>query len=70
MHLFVIRVVLLQIFTDRFFGVPGEVAAKMQAKVSKSPVYYYFFNYRGGENKGVKFFSNCPELEGTNPDLN
>nr|WCC58152.1 carboxylesterase [Pharsalia antennata] len=53
-----------QIFTDRYFGVPGETAAKMQAKVSNSPVYYYFFNYREGENKGVEFFSSSPELEG------
>ena len=31
---------------DRLFSVDAEKAAKMQAAVNKSPVYFYYFTYR------------------------
>lgn len=37
---------LFQLFTDRLFLVDGIKAANLQAKVSKSPNYYYFFDYQ------------------------
>lgn len=33
---------------DRLFVVDAEKAARLQAKVNKSPVYFYVFSYRGG----------------------
>lgn len=43
----------LQMFSDRNINEPIELAAKMQATVTKSPVYYYLFGY-SGENKIAK----------------
>ncbi|KAF2897292.1 hypothetical protein ILUMI_08884, partial [Ignelater luminosus] len=36
---------LIKLFTDRLFLVDGIKAASLQAKVAKSPNYYYFFDY-------------------------
>lgn len=33
--------------TDRVYLVDGARAAKLQAAVTKSPVYFYLFGYRG-----------------------
>ncbi|XP_018562806.1 venom carboxylesterase-6 isoform X2 [Anoplophora glabripennis] len=52
-----------QIFTDRLFAVPAEVSAKMQAKVNKSPVYVYHFNYSEGENNAAQSYIGS-EIEG------
>ncbi|RZC38389.1 COesterase and/or Abhydrolase 3 domain containing protein, partial [Asbolus verrucosus] len=41
----------MQIFTDRGFLVGAETAVKKQAKVAKSPIYYYFFAYPGDDNE-------------------
>ncbi|XP_023311608.1 venom carboxylesterase-6-like [Anoplophora glabripennis] len=53
-----------QMLTDRYFAIPGEMAAKMQANVSKSSVYYYIFSYKEGVNKAVEFFTNSTEIKG------
>ncbi|XP_018579415.1 venom carboxylesterase-6-like [Anoplophora glabripennis] len=55
---------LTQLFTDRFFAVPAEITAKMQANATKSPVYVYLFNYRDGENKFAEFYSGTTEVDG------
>ncbi|KAF5289708.1 hypothetical protein FQR65_LT11762 [Abscondita terminalis] len=36
---------LIDLFTDRLFLIDGETAIRLQAKVTKSPVYYYFYEY-------------------------
>ncbi|XP_076287810.1 carboxylic ester hydrolase-like [Lasioglossum baleicum] len=38
---------LVQMAGDRFFVVDSEKAARMQAKVNKEPVWYYYYTYRG-----------------------
>ncbi|XP_078045163.1 juvenile hormone esterase [Augochlora pura] len=38
---------LVQMAGDRFFVVDSEKAARMQAKVNKQPVWYYYYSYRG-----------------------
>ncbi|XP_018566160.1 venom carboxylesterase-6-like [Anoplophora glabripennis] len=53
-----------QIFTDRFFAVSAELSTKLQAKVTKSPVYFYIFNYTEGENKFVDNFPGTRRVEG------
>ena len=42
---------LIQIFSDRYFLNDAETAVRMQAKVNKSPVYYYLFGYPGDNNE-------------------
>ncbi|KAK5648891.1 hypothetical protein RI129_003783 [Pyrocoelia pectoralis] len=37
---------LIDLFTDRAFLVDAETSVKLHAEVSKSPVYYYFFEYK------------------------
>lgn len=37
----------VKIISDRMFNVDAERAARFQSKVSKSPVFFYEFNYRG-----------------------
>ncbi|KAI5749733.1 hypothetical protein M8J76_009694 [Diaphorina citri] len=37
----------VQIFSDRMFIADAERASRLQSKVSKSPVYFYYFNFRG-----------------------
>jgi carboxylesterase type B len=46
----------VQMFSDRNFLVDTETAVKWQAKVTNSPVYYFYFSYIGdnNENKTVK----------------
>ncbi|GLV37952.1 uncharacterized protein CBL_06346 [Carabus blaptoides fortunei] len=41
---------LVQAIGDRLFVVDAEKAARLQAQVNKSPVYFYRFNYRGGNS--------------------
>ena len=41
---------LVQMFSDRFFLADAETSVRMQAKVAKSPVYYYIFTYPGDNN--------------------
>lgn len=41
---------LIQMSGDRFFVVDSEKAARMQAKVNKNPVWYYYFTYRGAQS--------------------
>ncbi|KAL6255043.1 hypothetical protein P5V15_013376 [Pogonomyrmex californicus] len=41
---------LIQMAGDRFFVVDGEKAARMQAKVNKNPVWFYYFSYRGAQS--------------------
>ncbi|XP_018572851.1 venom carboxylesterase-6 [Anoplophora glabripennis] len=53
-----------KIFTDRLFALPAELAAKLQAKVNKSPVYFYVFNYSEGEIKMIQLYSRSQELQG------
>ncbi|XP_043528092.1 venom carboxylesterase-6-like [Frieseomelitta varia] len=38
---------LVHVAGDRFFVVDSEKAARMQAKVNKQPVWYYYYTYRG-----------------------
>lgn len=40
---------LVQMIGDRHFVVDAEKAAKLQAAVTKSPVYFYYFNYHAEE---------------------
>ncbi|RZB39767.1 venom carboxylesterase-6-like [Asbolus verrucosus] len=40
----------VKLFTDRHFLMEAEDAVKMQANVTQSPVYYYFFGYPGDNN--------------------
>ncbi|XP_023310995.1 venom carboxylesterase-6-like isoform X3 [Anoplophora glabripennis] len=53
-----------QILTDRLFGVPAELSVKLQANVTKSPVYLYIFNYTDGATKLVQIISGTDEIEG------
>ncbi|KAB0798687.1 hypothetical protein PPYR_09680 [Photinus pyralis] len=39
---------LIDLFSDRAFLVDAETAVRLHAKASKSPVYYYFFEYKVG----------------------
>jgi carboxylesterase type B len=41
---------LIQMSGDRFFVVDSEKAARMQAKVNKNPVWWYYFSYRGAQS--------------------
>ncbi|GLV38034.1 Esterase 6 [Carabus blaptoides fortunei] len=41
---------LVQAIGDRLFVVEAEKAARLQAQVNKSPVYFYRFSYRGGHS--------------------
>lgn len=41
---------LIQMAGDRFFVVDSEKAARMQAKVNKNPVWYYYYSYKGAES--------------------
>ncbi|CAK9823159.1 Venom carboxylesterase-6 [Anthophora retusa] len=41
---------LIKVASDRFFIVDGEKAARMQAKVNKQPVWYYYYTYRGAQS--------------------
>ncbi|EFN66412.1 Esterase FE4 [Camponotus floridanus] len=41
---------LIQMTSDRFFVVDSEKAARMQAKVNRNPVWYYYFAYRGKQS--------------------
>ncbi|XP_012525770.2 venom carboxylesterase-6 [Monomorium pharaonis] len=41
---------LIQMTSDRFFVVPGEKSARMQAKANQSPVWFYYFSYRGAHS--------------------
>lgn len=51
-------------FTDRLFAGPAELSAKMQAKATESPVYFYLFNYNDGEIKMVNYYSRSQEIKG------
>ncbi|CAH1379637.1 unnamed protein product [Tenebrio molitor] len=42
---------LVNMFSDRFFLVDAEISVRHQAKVSSSPVYYYYFTYPGDNNE-------------------
>ncbi|XP_043273322.1 uncharacterized protein [Venturia canescens] len=41
---------LIQMVGDRIFIVDGVKAAKLTAKINKSPVWYYYFTYRGANS--------------------
>ncbi|KOC63849.1 Venom carboxylesterase-6 [Habropoda laboriosa] len=41
---------LIQVASDRFFVVDSEKVARMQAKVNKQPVWYYYYTYRGAQS--------------------
>lgn len=41
---------LINLASDRFFIVDSEKAARLQAKVNKQPVWYYYFSYRGAQS--------------------
>ncbi|XP_018562232.1 venom carboxylesterase-6-like [Anoplophora glabripennis] len=53
-----------KILTDRLFAVPAELSAKLHANVTKSPVYFYKFNYTEGENKFTDFLPDAQGVEG------
>lgn len=57
---------LIDVASDRFFIVDSQKAARMQAKVNRQPVWYYYYTYRGAHsiseaisgttnNYGIKF---------------
>ncbi|XP_066589450.1 venom carboxylesterase-6-like [Prorops nasuta] len=41
---------LVKLIGDRLFVYDSEKAARLQAKVNKSPVWYYYFSYRGASS--------------------
>ena len=41
---------LVHVAGDRFFVVDSEKAARMQAKVNKQPVWYYYYTYRSANS--------------------
>ena len=41
---------LIKLSSDRFFVTDSVKAARMQAKVNKQPVWYYYFSYRGAHS--------------------
>ncbi|KAJ8971743.1 hypothetical protein NQ314_000556, partial [Rhamnusium bicolor] len=43
--------------TDKFFTINAESSAKLQSKATKSPVYFYYFNYDKGENTFTNLFT-------------
>lgn len=52
--------------TERFFAVDIERAAKLQAKHSKSSVYYYYYNYKSDSTFSDLVAPHLPqELKGT-----
>ncbi|XP_018562621.1 venom carboxylesterase-6-like [Anoplophora glabripennis] len=53
-----------KIFSDRLIAVSAELSVKLQAKVTKSPVYLYIFNYTEGENTIRHLFSKEEEIQG------
>ncbi|XP_018563117.1 venom carboxylesterase-6-like [Anoplophora glabripennis] len=53
-----------QMLSDRLFSVSAELSAKLQAKVTKSPVHLYIFNYTDGENKAIQLLTGIDEIEG------
>ncbi|KAJ8933692.1 hypothetical protein NQ318_008411 [Aromia moschata] len=57
---------LIQMLTDRLFGIGSEAAAKLQSEANKSPVYYYYFNYQKGKYKAIRLFvPTAVGIEGT-----
>ncbi|XP_018562928.1 venom carboxylesterase-6 isoform X2 [Anoplophora glabripennis] len=53
-----------QIITDRLFAVPAELSVRLQASVTKSPVYHYIFNYTEGVNRVVYYLMGTDDIEG------
>ncbi|XP_023311616.1 venom carboxylesterase-6 isoform X1 [Anoplophora glabripennis] len=53
-----------QIITDRLFAVPAELSVRLQANVTKSPVYHYIFNYTEGVNRVVYYLMGTDDIEG------
>lgn len=41
---------LIDLASDRFFVVGAELAARMQAKVNRQPVWFYYYSYRGAHS--------------------
>jgi carboxylesterase type B len=41
---------LVRMVSDRIFKSDAGKSARMQAKVNKSPVYFYYFSYRGAHS--------------------
>ncbi|KAJ8961875.1 hypothetical protein NQ318_021493 [Aromia moschata] len=45
-----------KMITDKLFKVSAETSAKLQARNTKSPVYFYLFNYGEGQNGFLDLF--------------
>lgn len=41
---------LIDVASDRFFITDGEKAARMQAKVNRQPVWFYYYTYKGAHS--------------------
>lgn len=52
---------LIKMFSDRVWIIDAEASTKLQAKATKSPVYYYLFTYLGDFNhfKRKTILRNC-----------
>jgi acetylcholinesterase len=50
----------VQMFSDRNFLVDTETAVKWQAKVTNSPVYYFYFSYIGDNNENKSKYRRFP----------
>lgn len=47
-------------YSDRNINEPIQLAAKMQAQFSNSPVHYYLFGYSGNNNIENLIYPNVP----------
>ncbi|GJQ88160.1 Est-6 [Trypoxylus dichotomus] len=54
--------ILGKLIGDRFFMVGADTSAKLQAKVNKSPVYFYILGYKGKHDLGEMVGRNSGEI--------
>nr|ANK58173.1 carboxylesterase [Stegobium paniceum] len=52
---------LVQMIGDRHFVIPAEKATRMQAKVNKAPIYFYYFTYNGNAPIFAAYYSKSNE---------
>ncbi|RLU21207.1 hypothetical protein DMN91_005580 [Ooceraea biroi] len=53
---------LVQMAGDRFFVVDSEKAARMQAKMNKNPVWYYYYSYRAAQSLSSSLAGNTDNV--------
>lgn len=55
--------ILIQMLTDRFFVADAEKAVREQARANKSPVMFYYYDYRANSS-AIDIFSHLKENYG------